>query len=282
MKYREPLGAERHVHAEPVAVGHERRLQVAADAVEHLELVGVLREPALGGEALGRLDHADVVGGDGRVRPVGQERLHDPDVRRVHVRLALVGDGRRLLVGALHEPDARAERVHPLHVRLAARQGRLQHDAGVVVALVPHGLEHVERDVHVGRVLHVDAHEEVVRPGRVEDAAQVVEAGRPVDVQAELRELQRDVALDAGRHDAVDDRQVGARGRVGLRGVGHALAELVERDEHAARLDGARGFEGLVDRLARDEPVGEAPGPAHAVPGGQVFERGAARERVEE
>ena len=56
----------------------------------------------------------------------------------------------------------------------------------------------VERHVGVRRALHVDAHEEPVRVGRLEDAAQVVDGRGAVDVEAELRELQRDVALDAG------------------------------------------------------------------------------------
>ena len=44
------------------------------------------------------------------------------------------------------------------------------------------------------------------RLGALEDLAQVVDRARPVDVEPELRELQRDVALDAGRDDRVDDR----------------------------------------------------------------------------
>jgi hypothetical protein len=45
---RVPARPERHVHAHPVAVGHELLLQVAPDAVEHLEL------EAVGADVLGR------------------------------------------------------------------------------------------------------------------------------------------------------------------------------------------------------------------------------------
>ena len=71
-------------------------------------------------------------------------------------------------------------------------------DADVAVALLPQRLEHFQRDVGVARVLHVDAHEEPVLAGGVEDAPQVVHAGGAIDVEPELRQLERDVALDAG------------------------------------------------------------------------------------
>ena len=87
-------------------------------------------------------------------------------------------------------------------------QVRLDHGADVAVALPPQRVEDLERRVGVRRVLHVDAHEEPVRIGRLEDAAQVVDRGGPVDVEAELRQLERDVALDAGGDDRVDDLHV--------------------------------------------------------------------------
>ena len=78
-----------------------------------------------------------------------------------------------------------------------SHQVRLQHHADVAVALPPDRLEDLQRDVGVRRVLHVDAHEEAVLGRRIEDAAQVVDAGRAIDVEAELRQLERHVALDA-------------------------------------------------------------------------------------
>ena len=65
------------------------------------------------------------------------------------------------------------------------------------VALLPQRLEDLERHLGVRRVLHVDAHEEPGRLGALEDLAQVVDGARLVDVEPELRQLQRDVALDA-------------------------------------------------------------------------------------
>ena len=66
----------------------------------------------------------------------------------------------------------------------------------------------LERRVGIRRVLHVDADEEAVRVGRLEDAPHVVDRGGAVDVEAELRQLERDVALDAGRDDLADDADV--------------------------------------------------------------------------
>ncbi len=82
--------------------------------------------------------------------------------------------------------------------------------------------------------------------------------GRAVDVDAELRELQRDVALDAGRDDDVDEPEVLARGGVGFLERADALAEVVERQQHAARLERARAADGFLDRLAGDEAAREA------------------------
>ena len=47
--------------------------------------------------------------------------------------------------------------------------------------------------------------------GGLEDAAHVVDRGGAIDVEPELRQLERDVALDAGRDDGVDDLHVASR-----------------------------------------------------------------------
>ena len=141
----------------------------------------------------------------------------------------------------------------------APRQARLQHDARVAVALLPHRLEDVERDLRVPRVLHVDADEELVRRRAVEDAPQVVDARRAVDGQPELRQLQRDVAADARRGDLVDR----SRGRrASPRSASAIVATLSPRKSSvcvmpAASMRARRG-DRFVDGLAGDEPAGEA------------------------
>src|SRR5512140_3116151 len=64
---REPLGSEGHVDAERVAFGGKRRVQVAPDPVEHLELERRPRDLPLLGERFRRGDHRGVVRGDGRI-----------------------------------------------------------------------------------------------------------------------------------------------------------------------------------------------------------------------
>ena len=128
----------------------------------------------------------------------------------------------------------------------------------------------------VRRILHVDAHEELVAAGRVEDAPQVVDAGGAVDVEAELGQLQRDVALDARRDDHVDEPHVLARGRGGFLDVLHALAEVVEREQHP-RACSARAASIASSTVSpamnrRAKPLGR-----HAVLRREPLERGAAR-----
>ena len=83
------------------------------------------------------------------------------------------------------------------------------------VALLPERLEDLERHFGVRRALHVDADEEA-RRRPLENPAQVVDRAGAVDVEAELGELQREVAADAGLDDRVDDAQVIARRGVGF------------------------------------------------------------------
>ncbi len=140
-----------------------------------------------------------------------------------------------------------------------------RHHARALVAELPQRLEDVERHLGERRVLHVDPHEEVVAAGKVEDTAEVVGGRGPVDLQAELGELERDVPLDAGVEDLLDHLLIFA-GRLRRLGMGRdALAEQVEADEHAARLDLARGFDGFVDAFPGNEPAREAGQAPHAV-----------------
>ena len=49
------------------------------------------------------------------------------------------------------------------------------------------------------------------RPGRLEDAAQIVDARRAIDAGAELRQLERDVPLDPRRDNDLEEPDVLAR-----------------------------------------------------------------------
>ena len=75
------------------------------------------------------------------------------------------------------------------------------------------------------------------RSAAVEDLPQVVDADRAVHVEAELRQLERQVALDARPIDRLDQLQVLARRRFGRRERRDAFAEIVERGQQPLRLD---------------------------------------------
>ena len=151
------------------------------------------------------------------------------------------------------------------------------------VAVPPERLEDLERHVGVRRVLHVDADEEPGRLGALEDPAQVVDGARPVDVEAELRQLQRDVAPDAGRDRSPRSRR-GTRAsprrprrgsRRSRRGGRASCVKPRASTARAASIASSTVFAG-------DEPAGEARRLAHAVARRQRLEGPAAGEEVEE
>ena len=217
-------------------------------------------------------DHVRIVRGDGGIVAFGDHRLQHPRIGGVDVRLALIGDRFRFLVRALHQAHASAERVDLTEIVLAAVERALQHDANLPVAEAPQGLEDLERHLRVPRVFHVDAHEETCRLGALENLPEIVDGDRLVDVEAQLREFERDVAPDPGRDHRVDHREVVARRGVGLVEAGDALAEQVECRGHAARFDGSCRLDRFGDGLAGDEPPRETRRLAHPVARGECLE----------
>jgi hypothetical protein len=147
--------------------------------------------------------------------------------------------------------------------------------------LPPQRIEDVERGIGIGRVLHVDAHEEAVGIGWLENPAHVVDRGGLVDVEPELRQLERDVALDPGRDDPADDLDVvGGGGRCGG-GARHAFAEVVERQAQAlARQVGDRRNR-FLDGFTGDEAAREALR-RHPVLRSEALERGNLCQSVEQ
>jgi hypothetical protein len=114
---------------------------------------------------------------------------------------------------------------------------------------------------------------------RVEDAPEVVDARRPIDVESQLRQLQRDVALDPRLHDRVEDADVLSCGGVSLGRGSRAFTQVVEREKKTAlgevlHRDGSR-----LHRFVGDEASGK-PFRRHAVPGRQSLQQLDLRERV--
>src|SRR5688572_23989922 len=74
----EPLTPKRDVHAHEVAPRDERGLKVASNSIQHLELEPAARDAAFGGVGACLFDEFFVVSGDGRIRALIEEQLHQP------------------------------------------------------------------------------------------------------------------------------------------------------------------------------------------------------------
>ena len=118
--------------------------------------------------------------------------------------------------------------------------------------------------------------------GRRQNLPQVVDADRAIDVEAKLRQLERQVALDASPIDGVDQLQVFARGGFGRRQRRDALAKIVERAQQSLRLYVPNRRDRVVDGFAGDEAPGERVGSRHAVSGRERLQNAAVGERLEE
>ena len=212
------------------------------------------------------------------VNHLGVVGRHERRARRVHedreASAVRVADGLAALerdilvlgVGALAEADARALAREPLDVALGTAEHRLHHggDGRVLSAQLADRLEG-----HVGerRVLHVDGHGRPGVPRRAEHAVRPASRCYPVRVEAERGELDRHVraASEVLRGERLEQRDVGGDGRVGPRVVGHLLAEVVDRREQALAGQAMHALKGVCGRLARDEPVDDAPRGGHGL-----------------
>ena len=175
---------------------------------------------------------------DGGIRPFGEQPLREPQVGGIHIRLQLIRDALRLAIRAFDQPDARAQRVHALEILLGAV-------AGTTAARRRRCGARASRRSRRCRASHPCSAELSMsmrtknphRSAAVENLPQVVDADRAIDVEAELRQLERQIALDAGPIDRFDQLQILARGGFGRRERRDALAEIVERAQQALRLD---------------------------------------------
>ena len=95
-------------------------------------------------------------------------------------------------------------------------QVRLQHDAGVPIALLPHRLEDVERDRGERRVLHVDPDEELVRVAASRIRRRLSTQVARSTVRPSCVSFSERLRSTPARGDLLDERDVGARRGVGL------------------------------------------------------------------
>src|SRR5439155_540132 len=101
-----PVAPKRDVDPHVVALAAQAQLEVAAHAVQHLELEALGRDAGPAGEGFRVRDDPGVMRGDSGIVPALEQPLHAADVVRVHVALVRKRDRRRLLICALAQPHA--------------------------------------------------------------------------------------------------------------------------------------------------------------------------------
>ena len=220
----------------------ERALLGGADAVQHVYLVrppSPPRPPSRGGaEPEGPLaqtrDEMEIVGAEHGTRLALGGALEQPPgehgVGGVHIALFRKRHVRRLVVGALHEPDGGREREQCLQVGRRAAQVGLQAYADTRVGGA-NGLEQLQRCVHVARLLHVDPEKGPGSGGPCRERQQVLEARFGIQVETEVGELDGDFRGQLPLPDFLEHAQVVIAYGGGLVAARDLLAEL---GEHAA------------------------------------------------
>src|SRR6266566_3167387 len=155
---RVPLRAIRNIDAHIVSLADQLFLQIAPDAVEHLELESSFTDAVVTRILAGSIDDSLVMRGDGGIIPVQEQHRHEPDIIMIDLALVLECHGLRLLVCSLDEAHAYSLRDQLLGVLLTAIQARLYHRAHVLKSLM-----HTQRDIYrllgIGRAFHIDTHE---------------------------------------------------------------------------------------------------------------------------
>ncbi len=265
-----PLGAEGDVDAHVEPVVDEGFLQVAADAVEHLELEGLRVDVALADEGFGGCDHLLVVCGDAVVDAARKELLGELDVVCVYVLLFREGEVRRFLVGAFAEADADAVAGQGADIVLAAIEIGLDDDADMS-AIGGDGVQaadHIDGGLSVSAALHVDADESVGGDGVLDEAGYDLLGQAGIEVHAHLGELYADIGVQVTGLDGVEQAMVDVGGVAGLFGGRDIFAQAVEGRSDAGTLQGFGGAEDLVESHAGDEAGGHLP--AHGRPFGEA------------
>ena len=119
-------------------------------------------------------------------------------------------------------------------------------------------LDDAQRAVGIGRAFHVHAHEisEFLRAAR--DDAQLLGAKFPAEIEAEMRQLERDIRLDARRRDLLQRFRVGRARAFRILARDHVFAEVIQAHRHSGFVAGSRRFDGGGEFLAGDEPARHA------------------------
>ena len=252
-----PGVAVRDVQAEAKAVGDQHALEIAADAVQHLEFEGGGGAAAAGGVLEDEVDHAGIVGGEGGILALVEEDAGEAGVAGIDVALARPSNRGRLVVGAFAKADGDAEGGKSAKVVVGAIEVGLEDGAEGAVGGVEI-LDEAQGAVDVFAGFHVDFDPGTDAPGFLLDGFDVGAAERVADVKAELGELDRDGGRQRSGGDGVERLfDADARGEGFIR-RSDIFAQVVERGEDVLRIKAARDGDAVLEALARDETAGEA------------------------
>ena len=218
------------------------------------------------------LDQTLVVRRHRGVSPARERRLQQPDVRGVDVRLARIRDVGGLEVRALDDAQVRTQRKERGQVVLAPVQVRLQHRPDAFEALLSQPAVAAQRRVDERRLLHVDPDEGPEALRVLYEPLYVRVRELVIELEAEVRELERDVRAQPFRDEPRDRLLVRRDDGLRLRLVAHPLAEERRVRREPALVQPAQYGDALVKGLAGHEPPGAEP---HAVLRDEALDPGA-------
>src|SRR5687767_15231714 len=140
-----------------------------------------------------------------------------------------------LEIGALDDADRRTERQQrfdvlrgPIEVGLERQAYTPRFGAGAAVE--------VERRIDITRVLHVDPQQVVPLIGAFEQPVHVALAQAAIEIQTELRRLDRNLRVESRSIDLVEHLQVMPRDLLRFFGPGKVLAKRGQDRRYALRL----------------------------------------------
>ena len=229
-----PLRAKGDVDADAVVFGGQATLQVAADAVEHLEFEGFFVDPVVVDEGAHLVDDGFVVGGNatedafaGLWVLIGGHTLHQVDVVGIDVRLGGEGYFGAFFVGTLAETDANSFAQQAVGVGVGAVEVSLKNRASCAGKFCGEALGHRDGGFGVERAFHIDADEGVNLSGVRDHLADDALGEGWVEVHADLREFDADVGVELARGDGVEELVVDVSRflRLGFRGHAFAASE---------------------------------------------------------
>jgi len=225
-----PLRAEGDVDADAEALGDEGALEIAADAVEHLELEGGLVTAGLGDEVSHVVDDGVVVGCDAAEDAAGNELAHELDVVGIDVGLGGECEVGGFFVGAFAEADADALTEQAMGVGFRSVEVGLEDCADGTGPGFVEALGDGDGGFGVVGAFHVDADKAVDGGGvfdhLADDAFGEVGTGAvAADVHAHLGEFYADVGVELAGGDFIEEAVVDGCALLGLGDLEDALAE---------------------------------------------------------